>query len=294
MHISNLIERGNMEDDYITTKGDSEKEFEYQQTDLEKLLNLKLEKADKHEAGVDYYTTDNKFGIELSVVSFRDIEEDIKKLEENEFKYIKDDDIIYAGKIANEIDPNLKKLLIVSSINNKDKIKNKIEKEMLHYSKSKSKFEYALIVLNSKYFMYESLFSDCKDILRDIGLSYKSLIGVVIVYLEKMATIDSRHSLTPNVLIKNPCCNHQPFQITENFKIDFKSIPTEIAFDFVSKDPKSLSELKDKIIKFMIGNKYWDKNINITESGFAINKPYKIKITKNNKEIPYKKFEKPR
>lgn len=280
-----------MEDNSYTSKGDSEKEFEYQQSDLEKLLNLKLEKVDENEAGVDYYTTDNKFGIELSVVAFRDIEEDIKKLEENEFKYIEDDNIIYADKIANEIDPKLKKLLIVSSINNKNKIKNKIEKEMLHYSKSN--FEYALIVLNCKYFMYESIFSDCKDVLRDIGLSHQSLIGVVIIYL-KNTTDDSRHSLTPNVLIKNPHCNYQPFQITENFETYFKSKPTSIYFDFeMSKDTISFdkSKLIDKITKFMIENRYWDKNINITEHGFATNKQYKI--TLNNKEIPYKKFEKP-
>lgn len=280
-----------MEDNYYMTKRDSEIKFEYQQHDLEKLLNIALEKLKKHESGADYRTTDNKFGIELSEVAFRDIEEDIKNLEENEFKYKEDDNIIYAGKIANEIDPKLKKLFIVSSINNKNKIKNKIEKEMLHYSKSN--FEYALIVLNCKYFMYESLFSDCKDVLRDIGLSHQSLIGVVIIYLKN--TKDNRHSLTPNVLIKNPMCNYQPFQITENFETYFKSKPTSIYFDFeMSKDTISFdkSELIDKIKEFMIENRYWDKNINITEHGFATNKQYKI--TLNNKEIPYKKFEKPR
>jgi len=280
-----------MDDINYMTKSDSEKEFEYHQSDLEKLLNLTLKKVDKREAGADYFTTDNKFGIELSMVAFKDIKGEIEKLEENEFKYIKDNEIIYADKIANVIDQNLKKVLIISSINNKNKIKNKIEKEMLHYSKSKSKFKYALIVLNCKYFMYESLFSDCKDVLRDIGLSYKSLIGVVIIYL-KNTTDDNRLSLTPNVLIKNPHCKYQPFQITETPETDLKTIkPTTIHFE-MSKDIISFDmyELIDKIKKFMIKNNYWDKNINITQHGFGSNRQIK-KITLNNKEIRNKKFE---
>lgn len=282
---------GGEQNNYYMTKSDSEKEFEYQQSDLEKLLNLKLEKVDEHEAGADYRTTDNKFGIELSVVSFREDEEKIlTEMGENEFKYIKDNNVIYADKIANKIDPKLTKILFISYINNKNKIKNKIEKEMDHFSKSSFNFEHALIVLNCKYFMYESLFSDCKDVLRDIGLSHQSLIGVVIVYLKN--TKDDRKSLTPSVLIKNPHCSYQPFQITENFETNFESKPTRIHFE-LRKKIKSFdaSELIDKIKKFMVKNKYLDENINITVHGYGINKP--SNITLNNKEIPYKKFEKP-
>ncbi|MCZ7400456.1 MAG: hypothetical protein O8C62_12435 [Candidatus Methanoperedens sp.] len=211
-------------------------------------------------------------------------------MEENEFRYIRDDVTIYADKIANEFDPSLEKLLIISFINNKNKIKNKIEKEMLHYRNSN--FEYALIVLNCKYFMYKSLFSDCKDVLRDIGLSHKSLIGVVIVY-RKNTTDDNGHSLTPNVLIKNPYCSYQPFQITDNFKTDFNKNPNRIHFK-MSKDIISFdaSGLFYKIKKFMIKNKYWDEDIEPIEFGFGSNKP--VKITYNNKEIQFKKFEKPR
>ncbi len=284
-----LTESENMENNYIMEKGDSDLEFEYQQPDLERLLNVSLEKLREYEAGPDYKTTDNKFGIELSVVAFRDIGKEFEELEENVFKCMEDDDVICDDKIANEIDPKLRKALIVSYVNNKGKLKSKIIKEMHHFSKNN--FEYALIVLNCKYFMYESLFSDCKDALREIGLSFQNLIGVVIVYLEKMTTNDSRHSLTPNVLIRNPHCNYQPFQITENFKIDFKSKPTKILFE-MSGDIFNESELYEKIRKFMIRNKYWDESINITVNGIGSNKQFRV--TENNKEIPCKRFEKPR
>ncbi len=290
-----------MEDNYYMRKKDSENEFEYSQPDLQKLLNLKLIKVDKHESGVDYHTTDEKLGIELSVVSFPDIEEKILKgMEDNEFKYIKDDDIIYDGKIASEIDPLLKKVLIISYINNKNKIKNKIEKEMEHFSfgKRNFNFEHALIVLNCKYFMYDSLISDCEEILKDIGLSYQSLIGVVITYLENIT--DNRQTLTSHVLIKNPHCSYQPLQITDKQKTHFKSIPTRILFDFWE-NMSSLDWSKpiNNIKKFMIKNKYLDESINIAGNELVIIKPEKSpiklgKITLNDKEIPYKKFEKPR
>ncbi len=296
-----LIGSEDMEDNFYMTKSDSEKDFEHRRSELEKLLNLKLEKADKNEAGVDYYTTDNKFGIELSVVSFRDIEEKtLSEMKDNEFKYMKDDDIIYDDKIASEIDPIVKKVLIISYINNKNKIKNKIEKEMGHFSfgRGKSNFEYALIVLNCKYFMYESLFSDCENVLKDIGLYHQSLIGVVISYLKN--TTDERQSLTPNVLIKNPHCDYQPFQITDKPETYFKSIPTRILFDFWENISSfDASKPIDNIKKFMIRNKYMDENINTTLHGSVIIMPKKShikldKITLNDKEIPYKKFEKPR
>ena len=264
-------------------------EFEYQQPDLEKLLNVSLEKLREYEAGPDYKTTDNKFGIELSVVAFRDIGKEFEELEENVFKCMEDDNIICDDKFANEIDPKLRRALIVSYVNNKGKLKSKIIKEMRHFSKND--FEYALIVLNCKYFMYESLFSDCKDVLREIGLSFQNLIGVVIVYLEKMTTNDSRHSITPNVLIRNPHCNYQPFQITENFKIDFKSKPTKILFEMRGSIFNE-SELYENIRKFMIRNKYWDESINITVNGIGSNKQFRV--IENNKEIPCKRFEKPR